>query len=166
MPVLRITEKGFENYDGLLGEIHFKGGVSIENISRADARRLASIMGIVENETGRNPSETQEMVETRNMTVDEMAEYRSVDPQPPKDFQFSGQGEEIVATVLQAEKPTLNYNFMQEDLEKIADATGIEGLREFAAPYDVRGASIVAIIKTLMAVQKRKASEASAQNAQ
>ena len=159
MPILRITEQGFDGYTGLLGEIHFKDGVSIENVSRADSRRLASIMGIVEEGTGRNPSEAQEMIETRDMTFEEVAEYRSVDPQPlaPKEgeaFGFQTPGQEIPATDLEP-VASLDYSFTQEDLEKIADEKGIEGLREFAAPYDVRGASIMAIIKSLMAFKKR-----------
>lgn len=147
MPKLKIIEKGFENYNGKLGDVDFVDGVSEYHVSHADARRLSSIMAMIDADSGANPSITQDMVNERSLTVSEMelarsnsmrADGKPNEPEPPKPTRV---------------KDNLDYSYTQTQLEKLADAEGIKGLRAFAEKYDVRGASIQTIIESLIAVR-------------
>ena len=145
MPHLKLVEPGFEKYTGLFGSVEFENGVSVDVVSIAEAKKLASVVRCEELGTGINPSISQELVDERGLELSqrrqEMAKKVAADggekePEKPKNSE-----------------PTSDpvYDYDLSDLEGIADESGIEGLREFASKYDVRGGSIKAIIDSLMA---------------
>jgi len=151
MPYLKITQKGWDGYTGVLGDVPFEDGVSLENVSTADSKRLASIIQMEERDSGKDPSVSQELIDTRHMTLGEhegFVRQKSVD---------NASVDETKAFTAEPSKPSdsdKSYSYTMEDLEAVADKGGIEGLREFASEYDVRGGSIRAIINSLMAVKQ------------
>jgi len=165
MPILRIIQEGFEGFTGMLGEVDFKNGISVEVISKNEAARMAGIMGIVEHDTGRNPSKTQDLIDDRNKSIREMKLSQMA--KIKKDAIMIEKKEAGVKLELQEDgqvietKPDVpeevvhSYDYSIEELTYIADNEGIYGIRDFAAKYDIRGPSIKAIIDSLMAVQKK-----------
>lgn len=145
MPHLKLIEKGWENFTGQFGAVEFEDGVSKDIISMAEAMKLAGVIRCEELESGTNPSVSQEIVDDRQSELSvrkqALADKVSADggtkePEEPKNSE-----------------PTSNpvYDYEMADLEAVADQSGIEGLRDFASRYDVRGGSIKAIIDSLMA---------------
>lgn len=137
---LKIIERGFEGYTGRMGDVDFVDGVSIEHTSRQEARRLASIMAMIDLDTGKNPSWAQELLDNREQTLAQMLrtpEQKQETPAEPAPVE-SG----------------LSYDYTEESLAEIADKGGIVALRDFAKPYDVRGGSIQQIMASLMAVKE------------
>lgn len=195
MPIVRITEKGWEKFTGPLGDIEFKDGVSVEVITVREAERLGCLMSVVNADTGENPSSVQRMVDERAYSADVMAKaqeerahkealiqaekeraekllqerlaehYSKESPREDTrdtDFAFYAEGDEIAVVQDEPEsqtESTPSFNYDLKDLEEIADEGGLHGLREFAAPYDVRGKSISSIIKTLMVIKSENSQE-------
>lgn len=140
MPVIRILQSGFTSFSGQMGDVEFENGVSKENVAKSEARRLASFMRVEEVDTGRNPSHTQDLVESKAKPASEA----------PKSKPLEQPVAEPKPKIVEVEKV---FDYSIKDLETIADEKGIEGLREFASSYDVRGGSIKQIIDSLMAVK-------------
>lgn len=153
MPVLKITQRGMEGYTGFIGEVEFKDGVSTEPVSRSEARRIAGAMSVVEAKSGKNPSASQEMVDTRNHSLAQMeAAKRANVASDAEDVADESETEVVESeTEVVEEEPAaeLDYSWTREDLEEIADKKGIAGLREFAQPYGVNGRSIIDIVEGL-----------------
>jgi len=76
MPVVRIDKKGFEKFCSFMGYVKFENGVSVESISMAEAKRLGAFTSIVDAETGEPISETNDLIQDRAKTVDDMIENR------------------------------------------------------------------------------------------
>jgi hypothetical protein len=147
---IRITDPGFANYTGYLGNSYFVDGVC-EDVSASEAERMASIVRVEEFETGANPSVTQRMVDLSNKNADEMGINSNPVltkggslPTPPPIVVTAG-------AVIDPVKPGFDYSFTHDDLSKLADGEGIAGLRAFAETYGVNGKSIKGIIADLMA---------------
>lgn len=152
MPHLKIVERGFDNYSGMFGDVEFKDGVSVESVTVAEARKLAGVLRCEEVGTGRNPSISQELIDTRHM---ELEEYNRVNAR--RSVTSSPESEQVNAEEAAPVVQVSSHEYTREDLESIADEKGIEGLREFASTYDVRGGSIKAIIDSLMAIKVESA---------
>lgn len=149
MAQIKLISNNFDTLTGEFGCFQFVDGVS-EDMSMADAKRFAASMqvrmvvdGVV---TDINPSDTQMLADLKAVSM------------PVVEASIVGE----VAPVEPAPVEALNYDFTQEDLEKLADDGGITGLREIANKYDVRGTAIAGIIKDLMA--KKAASESTETN--
>lgn len=142
MPTVKIVEKGFETYNGIIEGVQFKDGVSVEPMSQFSAERVGAFMKIV------NADDPEEGLGLGYRMAN--ARGQGTAPRPPL--------EKIVRTKTGKEKKsikkkakTISYDFTKEELEQIADKGGIADLRKVADQYDVRGRSIAEIIDSLMA---------------
>lgn len=138
MPFIKLTG-AHATLTGNLAQFAFKDGVSVENVSRADAERLGSSMRVYDAETGEQISKIHRMTAGRSLGF------------IPKEQSEQPQSEPVVEKAIKESvqvAPELNYT--REQLEAIADEGGLKGLRDFAEPYGVRGKSIVGIIDELM----------------
>ena len=156
---IRLTDPGFAGYNGYFGNIMFTDGVS-EHISSVEAERLGCIVAC-ETLDGENPSATQRMVDVRNKDLDELRgtahEVSNLSAQAAE--QSGDQVTEQVQSVnSSAAKP--GFDFTREDLEALADAEGIAGLRNIGSQHGVKGRSIAEIIEELLAL--KEAAEAAA----
>ena len=127
---ITITQPGWSGYTGFLGMVEFADGISVEEVSRADAAQLAGIVSVEEVGTGKNPSAAQIIVD-------------SVDNAAPVE---STAGEASVA-------PAVAALHSKALLEKIADASGIKGIREIADPLGIKGNSISELIEKVLLAQ-------------
>ena len=128
---IKITQAGWAGYTGFLGQVEFADGISIDEVSRADASQLASIVSVEDAATGRNPSDAQRILD--NADVAAVVEQRQ------------SQGEQ--ATVVSAAKRT------KAELEALADTGGIKAVREVADPLGLKGNSIAELIEKILQTQ-------------
>lgn len=154
MPFVKIVEKGFGKFNGMLEGVQFNDGVSEEPLSEASAERIGAFMKIVDAD---DPD--------RRLGIGyRIAEARKQGKAPRKPLEWvqrTKTGKEKKPIKKQAK--TVNYDFTKEQLEDIADKGGIQDLRKVAEQYDVRGRSIAEIIDSLMALKaNQEAKEAAA----
>ncbi len=128
---IKLVEPGWETFSDYLGFVLFKDGESVEDVSPAEAARLASIVRI-ETLEGRNPSPAQ-------MILDNWS------------------GPMIVATTDTADAakaPAPVKSWTQEELSAIADEKGIKGLREIGDALGVKGTGISDMISKIVEATK------------
>ena len=124
---VKITQGGWAGFTGHLGAVLFENGVSVEDISKGDAAFLAGILQVEELGTGKNPSDTQRILDQYNNSVPAAS--------------VAVEGVQFVSEVVHT----------KESLEKIADASGIKGLREISDPLGIKGLSIAELIEKILA---------------
>lgn len=163
---LKITQPGWENYTGQLGMAFFQDGVSVADVPKLVARRLAGVVGCVW-EDGTNPSVTQDEL-TRDVPAPDV---NTTIPAPVTE----AAPELIVPSVVIAAVETQPAEFVQpvdpsalsvpsasapvytkEELEAIADKEGIAGLRALADPLDIKSNSISALIAAMVSAGVKK----------
>ena len=131
---IKLVEPGWETFRDYLGFVLFKDGESVEDVSPAEAARLASIVRI-ETLEGRNPSPAQ-------MILDNWS------------------GPMIVATTdtadaAKAASPAAPVkSWTQEELSAIADERGIKGLREIGDDLGLKGTGIADLIAKIVEATK------------
>lgn len=147
---VRLTQAGFENYNGQMGVIFFENGISIDDVSRMDAVRLAACMS-AEWEDGSNLSPTQSLLDNKNNAVPMLQSFAE------ENKEVMGAETEVVADPESTEveaKPTepvdASVRYTQAQLEEIADAQGIAGLRAICDPLGIKGRAISELIQELI----------------
>lgn len=132
---LKIVEKGMENYSGYFGQIEFKDGVSVRDVTIVESNLISALVRINwidgEKDIGR-----AEITSVAFDKVAEVAPDRSVTPEEPKAEQKKGQ------------------KYSREDLEAVADSKGLNGLREIGAQFGVKSTSINKLIEAILEAQK------------
>lgn len=153
MPIVKIVQKGWETFDGILEGVQFKNGKSVESMSYLSAERIGCSMAVVDAETDKPVSSSQRIIDTREDT----AEPGRITQSLIKSEESAENIAKKIEKPKKAEKPKeatkteMVFEFEREQLEELADNAGISGLREFAKEYNVNGTSIVGIIDALMA---------------
>lgn len=143
---IKLTQPGWEGYTGIMGGISFVDG-SADNVEPQVARRLANVMS-VETEDGKNPSASQEALESRTFvppsnTLDQKGYQKPNAPAAPA-------GETVV----------IKERYTRAELEDIASKDGIAGLRKIGDPINVKNKSIVKLIEELLDFWKAKDAQA------
>lgn len=151
MPNVKIVAKGFEGYNGVIEGVQFVNGLSTEPLSQFSAERIGAFMRVVDADTDAPLGVGQRMVDARRSNHAPSEPLQRVKRTP------TGKKKEVTS------RKTISYDFTREQLEKVADEGGINGLRKVADQYEVRGRSIREIIEALMAI---KANEEAKKNAQ
>jgi hypothetical protein len=139
---IKLMGAGYDNLTGQFGSHEFVDGVSVEDLGAGDVRLLSAIIPVEEWKdgaaTGKNPSVTQQIIDRY---------------QAPADVEPSRAGD--------APKPVVPAQvYTAEDLEKIADTSGIKGIREVAAPLELQGKSIAELIGKILNKQAEDAAKA------
>lgn len=152
---LRILDAGFANMTGLLGTVEFVDGVSVEEVSSAEAARLGTILSIEVVGTGANPSTTQLMVDTHNKNLDELGLTQPglLEPQPEAPVKELAPESPSVGASDPTATPVLSWSFTEEELDALVKKEGIAGLRAFSEQYGINGQSIAKIVKALLVAQ-------------
>ena len=136
---IKLVEPGWETFSDYLGFVLFKDGESVEDVSPAEAARLASIVRI-ETLEGRNPSPAQ-------MILDNWSGPMSVATTDTAD----------AAKVAAPAK-----SWTKEKLSAIADEKGIKGLREIGDDLGLKGTGIADLIAKIVEATKGVAAVESA----
>lgn len=148
---LRITQKGFENYTGQMGMILFKDGISVYDVKERDALRLSALFNVT--------WETGEYVKVTKVEVEPSAPVgRETYIAPTSGEKEEVRGNDGSVTFVDSDisdsaaSVKVIKRYTVEELEAIADESGIGGLRKIAGPLGIRGTSINGLIEQIMSV--------------
>lgn len=141
---IRITEPGWAGYTGMFGSVSFEDGISVEEVSTADARQLGALIAL-----------------------------ENVDPAGPSASIASVITEQNTAAAAPATLPTAGSapasgvtddlrTYTAAELGEIADTAGMKGIREIAEPRGLRDNSTKDLISKILADQDTRASKAAA----
>lgn len=150
---LKITSKGFENYNGPLSVYMFKDGTSVEPIPKVARDRIAATMRCVE--VSENGKEVTAGVAER--LIEESAARAPV-LEPLRRQTVEEKVEEEVKNVMGNVKPKRIYT--EEELDKAIEKGGIAGLREIAKDWNVKNRSIPALRQMVLDSQEKWQSDA------
>lgn len=148
---LKIVEPGWATFTGQLGWTDFENAVSVNEVSRAEAQHLAAIVQIEEinvatgESTGKSPSAAQVILDTHGKQA-ASATLPTADQSPS-----------VVAV------PSKVYT--ADELGKLADDSGIKGVRVVADPLGVKGTSIAELIGKVLQAQDEIMARAAAATA-
>lgn len=154
---IRILDPGFANLTGLFGTTDFVDGVSVEEVSKAEAARLGTIISIECVETGVNPSLTQHMADLHDKNTDELGlkfanlrKATSTVPEVAENQPESLAQIEVGNQTLPKPVVVLGYDYTEDQLDNLVRTQGIAGLRAFTEQYDVNDRSVAGIVKKMM----------------
>jgi hypothetical protein len=138
---LRLTQPGFEDYNGQMGVVIYEAGISVGDVSVRDAIRISAAL-LCEWEDGSSPNIAQSILNNANT--------------PAPIFKTGAEGQhdldaaKIGTVAQQVAKPVSKSEFTVEGLGAIADAEGIKGLRKIADPLGIKSNSIAEMIDAIM----------------
>lgn len=146
---VRLVQANWDHYTGQYGPHMFKDGVSIDRIPQVFVDRIAAQVRCVNADTGNPLGLAQRMIDADIMKIE-------MPVAPPLQTAPEGQLEKDQATVEESkaveQKDALRL-YSYDELCALVDEKGINGLREVAAPYGVKGRSIPDLITALLNAQ-------------
>lgn len=141
---VKITQSGWENYNGDLGMVQFVDGVSAGDMSRTEALALGAFITIVElDDSGDEIGQISPAVDLLR-TKDLSAEV--IEP-----LQRGAEGEAPEKEQSEVQK----VSYTEEDLAAVATEKGIAGLRAIAKPFGVKDTSVRGLIEQILSAQKK-----------
>lgn len=130
---LRLTQSGYEKFNGILGHIEFVDGLSSSDVSQADAARITCAIN-ARWEDGKDPSPSAALIAN-------MDQPAPVLKQPVTDSVKTDKPDEETDP-----KPV----YTEEELEEIVDKGGIKKLREITNQFDIRSNSAAELINMMV----------------
>lgn len=137
---IKLTQEGWAGYNGQMGVLQFVDGLSTTEVPFRDAARMSAVMNC-EFEDGSSCNPAQRLLDTMDQgaVVGRETEVETVAPP--------------VSTVVPSltEQPVIvqKAEYTVAQLEEIADAKGIVGLRDIATPLGIKSNSITGLIAEL-----------------
>lgn len=135
---LRLTQPGWETYCGQMGVIQFVDGLSAGDVLEIDAVRMGAVMRC-EWESGAAANVAQHLLD------------RAGDPAPSPEAAKEKEIEKVKAAAPAAKQ------YSREDLARVADVKGINGIREIADALGIKGNSIRGLIESILTVNDLQA---------
>lgn len=159
---IRLTEPGYGQYNGEYCGVPFKDGVSLREVLPIEANRIGAFIRAVTVETTaegtmeRCTGAGQELLDASNKAMPKVNTPLGAD--------------ETAETGGAAEAPKLvapEKFYTMEELANVADANGVQGLREIAEFYpDVKGRSVNELIERILRAQSELQAALAEQNAE
>lgn len=148
MNKLKIVAAGWENYTGYLGMVDFTDGISVEKVSKLMASRVTSTVAMVEvdDEGQEHPTGVAHDLILSGAIVG-----------APEVLALATEEElkaERLAMKKSAKKDKIDKFYQLEELQVIADTSGLKGLREIGLIWEVRERSIPGLIEQIMIAQR------------
>jgi hypothetical protein len=152
MIFVKLVEAGWENYTGYLGDIEFVDGISVELLGRHKINRIAAGLTII-SVTKLPDGSTQDGVivgplsellaiqEQKGITVETLPTLEELGEQD----NFN-----LISTQAIVELNPTPSQYTREQLEAIADAQGVKGLREIGDSLDIKAKSIEGLIDGIL----------------
>lgn len=144
---LKLIQRNYVGYTGQIGRWDFVDGVSVERIPPVERVRIAANFHVIEiddegNDLG-SPSPSQAVVANHRTRL----ELR----QPlPRQTEEEKQDENVRAVMGAEDRRVL---LTREALEKVVEESGIAGLREVAALWNVKSKSIPVLLQMVLDAQ-------------
>jgi len=152
---IRIVEKGWAGFTGELGRSVFVDGISVDHVAPADIERIGSSVRIEEVQEniavgeGTQLGPANQDLQAQNLRA-EVAKTRA--PRTPQIKDGNEPGAEPEKPFVQVPVDSAKiWSF--EELEQLADARGIAGIREIATTLNLKGNSISKLIGAVMKAQ-------------
>lgn len=146
---LKITQPGWVGYTGWIGPVYFEDNVSSEAVTPRIARQISSCVRMEEIVDAKGNTRvfgvSQDMVDGKGLALPPQA---LAIPADEADLQAERERDAKIAS-----SPKVEDFLTAEQLEKIADSQGIEGLRPLGAKWGVRDRSIPGLINKILAAQ-------------
>lgn len=135
---LRITERGWENYSDYLAGIKFENGISVDAVAPSVANQIGSTLRVEAIDDG---AQVGEAAQWKNAQTTKAAVVTPLSEKTP----------DTIAP--EAAKTVSVEKYTREQLEAIADAEGIGGLRAIGEKFGVKGRGIVELITEILKAQ-------------
>lgn len=137
MKIVKITEKGWENYTGHLGGVEFSKGVSVRGANEIEINRIGA-----------------------NLRIESVDTNQQLNPTTGRSLYFDEITKEIVSEIIKHEESIVDEAnsessvspYTRKQLEEIADKGGIAELRKVSDELGVKGKSISTLIDGIMKV--------------
>lgn len=144
---LKLIEPGFEKYTGELCRAQFVDGESVEGLAPAQADQIASVMRTeaVDCEYISPAEETN----IRDRSAPQLEPMKTQSEEEKAAEENSGENDKVVVSKI----------YTEDELAKIADEKGIQGLREIGDPIGAKDVSISGLIRDILAAQEKAAQE-------
>lgn len=151
MNYLKIVAPGWAGYNGLIGQITFRDGMSVEPVPQAQADRITGVLKFVEvdaegNEIG-HAGAAQRLIQMA-------AERAPVRALLARQTDAERRAEEL-ADAIKHSVPPVEVFYTKAQLEEIAEKGGMKALRAVAEPWQVKNRSIPALIEEILGAQAK-----------
>lgn len=152
MNYLKIVSKGWAGYTGQLNIITFRNGVSLEPVPDRIADRIAGSVSVVACDENGVEIEGDARVGIQHRLVTESSKRAEL----TKPLSRQSEDDKTMESKLDAAavlKAPVEEAYTREDLEKVADESGIKGLRVIGDKWRVKGRSIPELINDILTAQ-------------
>jgi hypothetical protein len=154
MNYLKLTSKGFHNYNGQLNILTFKDGISTEPVPPRIADRIAASVACVACDAEGNTSDTPVSIGIQHRLIAESASRAAVSRGLARQTDADRVMEEKV-DLSKALKAPSDVLYTKPQLEEIADKGGITALREIGKQWSVKGRAIPEVIEKILVAQTK-----------
>lgn len=145
MARLRMTENGFTSFTGEMGMIEWLNGESVEDVPQRIADRISGMIRVESIDTGKQVG-AQVRAETM-LRVDAL-----VDPGMKRATEKELEEERARDAINEGNVPVETF-YSLDELQSMADLTGLRGLREVGDKWGVKGREIGDLIKKILTAQ-------------
>jgi hypothetical protein len=142
---VKIVEKGWETFSDNIGGVDFVDGVSVREITEYEIARIAGSIQVVNLETGKQLNDAATLSDNIGTVLE---------PRPDASVITQKQFDQLNANDAPTKPEIVGAKvYTNDELLKIADEKGIQGLRDIAAPLGVKGRAIPELIENILAAQ-------------
>lgn len=158
MPRIKLTDPGMSFFNGLIGRLRFNDGVSVDEPTEIEIRRIGAAIGsVLVDEDGNEiiqAGDAAKIVANRaSVAPPEPSAPILNEPEPIEDGEVQ---DAEVSTSESLDPSTQPFKiWTKAELEEVADAKGIRGLRDIGEPLGARHTSIMGLIDEILVSQKR-----------
>lgn len=146
---VRLTQPGFENFTGPMGNTLFEDGLSTTEVSEREFNKLSAVMK-VEREDGTTSAPVDVLLDNANTPapMPEAAREAELESNAAALAAAGQSGDDKPQTAAPSLSTAAFYT--REQLAAIADKDGIKGLRAIATPLGVKDNKIVDLIEGIL----------------
>lgn len=152
---IRLTQPGFATYSGQMGVMTFTDGLSDHDVRPQDAIRMAAVMQC-EWEDGRPANVAQAILDHAHTPASIEVKNELNGDAAIRQQQAEANGTTTPAEVRLDDLAAPGTLYTSAELEAIADAEGIKGLRKIAGPLGIKGNSINELIREIVSANAAK----------
>lgn len=146
---LKLANPAWAGYTGTIGTVDFVNGVSAYPVPRQIADRISAAIRMIEVDEDGNEVKAAGVA---NRLIADAAMRAPVPAALKVQSEDERKAEDLDDTLKNNKAPTDKF-YTHEELQAIADEKGIKGLREVAAPWNVKNKAIPGLIEAILGAQ-------------
>jgi len=147
---IKITEPGWRGFSDVMGGVPFDKGVSTRDVTQAEADALSAVVRVELVDAKAGEYGVAERLVKHHQARANVEEARKRATKEELAAEVEKRKQEQAERV----KKVAGRLYTQEQLEKIADEEGINGLREIGKKFGVTDRSIAGLIREILQAQK------------